>query len=157
MTSSYEKIYSKFLGLITDHKLLALSKDKAYELMGETLSMVKGKPKINRLFTSLVFDDEIMTLSYELRDSISKGKEKSTYDSDFVEDVFANAMVVVWYEKLVNSDTHIKQYFGDKETKFYSEANHMTAVKELLLQARKFLDRDYIRDHGWNVWVAENL
>lgn len=112
MTSSYENIYSKFLGLITDHKLLALSKDKAYELMGETLSMVKGKPKINRLFSSIVYDDEIMTLSYTLRDTLN-----DTYDSNFVEDVFANAMVVVWYEKLTNSDTHIKQYFGDKETK----------------------------------------
>ena len=152
MTSSYEKIYSKFLGLITDHKLLALSKDKAYELMGETLSIVKGRPKINRLFTSLVFDDEIMSLSYTLRDT-----KDETYDSNFVEDVFANAMVVVWYEKLVNADTHIKQYFGDKETKFYSQSNHMDSVKELLSQARKFLDRDYIRDHGWNAWVSSNL
>ena len=32
----------------------------------------------------------------------------------------------------------------------------MTAVKELLVQARKFLDRDYIRDHGWNVWAVSN-
>lgn len=151
MTSSYENIYSKFLGLVTDHKLLALSKDKAYELMGETLNLVKGRPKINRLFSTLVFDDEIMTLSYTLRDSMS-----DSYNQSFVEDVFANAMVVVWYEKLVNSDTHIKQYFGDKETKFYSEANHMTAVKELLTQARKFLDRDYIRDHGWNAWAINN-
>ena len=152
MTSSYENIYSKFLGLITDHKLLALPKNKAYELMGETLSLVKGRPKINRLFSSLIFDDEIMTLSYELRDKLS-----DTNDSSFVEDIFANAMVVVWYEKLVNSDTNSKQYFGDKEVKFYSQSAHATAVKELLLQARKFLDRDYIRDHGWNSWVTNNL
>lgn len=33
----------------------------------------------------------------------------------------------------------------------------MDSVRELLLQARKFLDRDYIRDHGWNVWVQNNL
>ena len=151
MTSSYDEIYSKFLGLITDHKLLALSKDKAFELMGETMKNVKGRPKINRLFDTLIYDDEIMTLSYTLVDS-----QNDSYDKNFTEDVFANAMVVVWYEKLVNSDTHIKQYFGDKETRFYSEANHMSAVKELLSQARKFLDRDYIRDHGWNVWVKDN-
>lgn len=112
MTSSYENIYSKFLGLITDHKLLALPKDKAYMLMGETMNLVKGRPKINRLFSTLVYDNEIMTLSYTLRDT-----NGDTYDQNFVEDVFANAMVVAWYEKLVNSDTHIKQYFGDKETK----------------------------------------
>ena len=151
MTSSYENIYSKFLGLVTDHKLLALSKDKAYSLMDETMKLVKGRPKINRLFNTLVFDDEIMVISYTLRDTLNE-----SYDKNFVEDVFANAMVVVWYEKLVNSDTHIKQYFGDKETRFYSEANHMTAVKELLTQARKFLDRDYIRDHGWNAWAVNN-
>lgn len=151
MTSSYENIYSKFLGLVTDHKLLALSKDKAYELMGETLNLVKGRPKINRLFSTLVFDDEIMTLSYTLRDSMS-----DSYNQSFVEDVFANAMVVVWYEKLVNSDIHIRQYFGDKETKFFSQSAHAEALKELLTQARKFLDRDYIRDHGWNVWAINN-
>lgn len=151
MTSSYDEIYSKFLGLITDHKLLALPKDKAYDLMFETMNLVKGRPKVNRLFSTLVYDDEIMTLSYTLRDSLN-----DTYDKNFVEDVFANGMVVAWYEKLVNSDTHIKQYFGDKETRFYSEANHMTAVKELLMQARKFLDRDFIRDHGWNIWAVSN-
>ena len=151
MTSSYESIYSKFLGLITDHKLLALPKDKAYELMGETLNLVKGRPKINRLFNTLVYDDEIMTLSYSLNDTLN-----DTYDKNFVEDVFANAMAVVWYEKLVNSDIHIRQYFGDKETKFFSQSAHAEALKELLLQARKFLDRDYIRDHGWNAWAKDN-
>ena len=124
MTSSYESIYSKFLGLITDHKLLALPKDKAYELMGETLNLVKGRPKINRLFNTLVYDDEIMTLSYSLNDTLN-----DTYDKNFVEDVFANAMAVVWYEKLVNSDIHIRQYFGDKETKFFSQSARAEALK----------------------------
>ena len=151
MTSSYENIYSKFLGLITDHKLLALPKDKAYELMGETMNLVKGRPKINRLFNTLVFDDEIMTVSYSLRDTLN-----DTYDQSFVEDVFANAMVIVWYEKIVNADTNVNMYLGDKESKWFSQANHMTAVKELLTQARKFLDRDYIRDHGWNTWAINN-
>lgn len=152
MTSSYENIYSKFLGLITDHKLLALPEYKAIELMDEILNLVKGKPKINRLFKTLEYDNEMMAVTYELRDSL--GDE---YDKNFVEDVFANGMVVVWYEKLVNSDTNVKQYFGDKETKFYSQSNHMISVKELLTQARKFLDRDYIRDHGWNAWAINNL
>ena len=152
MTSSYENIYSKFLGLITDHKLLALPEYKAIELMDEILNLVKGKPKINRLFKTLEYDNETMAVTYELRDSL--GDE---YDKNFVEDVFANGMVVVWYEKLVNSDTNVKQYFGDKETKFYSQSNHMISVKELLTQARKFLDRDYIRDHGWNAWAINNL
>lgn len=151
MTSSYDEIYSKFLGLITDHKLLALPKDKAYDLMKETMNLVKGRPKVNRLFSTLVYDDEIMTLSYTLRDSLN-----DTYDKNFVEDVFANGMVVAWYEKLVNADVNVNMYFGDKETKFYSQANHMDSVKELLTQARKFLDRDYIRDHGWNVWAQNN-
>lgn len=151
MTSSYDEIYSKFLGLITDHKLLALPKDKAYDLIKETMNLVKGRPKVNRLFSTLVYDDEIMTLSYTLRDSLN-----DTYDKNFVEDVFANGMVVAWYEKLVNADVNVNMYFGDKETKFYSQANHMDSVKELLTQARKFLDRDYIRDHGWNVWAQNN-
>lgn len=151
MTSSYDEIYSKYLGLITDHKLLALPEYKAIELMGEVLNNVKGRPKINRLFTSLVYDNDLMTLSYTLRNSVN-----DYYDKNFVEDVFANGMVIVWYEKLINSDTNIKQYFGDKETKFYSQSAHMDSAKELLMQARKFLDRDYIRDHGWNAWVIEN-
>lgn len=152
MTSSYENIYSKYLGLITDHKLLALPKDKAYELLGETLNLVKGRPKIARLFSTLVYDDEIMQITYTLSNSMGR----DNYDQNFVEDVFANAMVVAWYEKLVNSDVNAKQYFGDKEVKFYAQSAHMSSVKDLLSQARKFLDRDYIRDHGWNVWVTQN-
>ena len=148
MTSSYDSIYSKFLNLLTDHKLLSLSRDSAYQIMGEILDVIKGIPKINRLFTDIIFDDEIMQVSYTLRDSLD-----NRYDKNFAENVFANAMVFVWYEKLTNTDTTIRQYFGDKETKFYSQSAHADSVNNLLNQARKYLDRDFIRNHGWNAWA----
>lgn len=148
MTSSYDNIYSKFLGLIKSYELPSLSTADAYYLMNEWFTKVYGQPKVRKLFSSVALDNNIQEVSYELVNSIDEN-----YDKEFVENMFANGMVVQWLEPKVNSDDEVLQFFGGKEQKWFAQSNHLNSTKELLKKAYSTLDKCFIRDHGYSAFV----
>lgn len=148
MVSSYDDIYNKFLGLIEGFELLSLEKSDAYTQMGEWMQKVIHLPKIRKLFSSISLDEEIMEVTYTLRNSIDE-----TYDKGFVENLLANGMVVGWLEPRMQSETLIRQFFGGKEQKFYAQSAHINSIISLYKEARKVVDKDYVRDHGYGAFL----
>ena len=150
MTLSCEQIYSTFLGLIDDYKLPQMSIDDSYEYMKDCFRNTFSKPKIRKLFSSISFDENILELTYTLRNSIDE-----EYDEEFVRGLFANGMVIAWLEPRYQTDLLTAQFFSGKEAKWFAQANHMDQVKQMLDNARKIVDKDYIRDHAYGSFIIK--
>ncbi len=150
MVSSYDDIYSKFLGLVESYELLSLDKSDAYAQMGEWIEKVVYMPKVRKLFSSISLDGEVMEVTYELRNSIDED-----YDKGFVENLLANGMVIGWLEPRMMSEKLVRQFFGGREQKYFAQSNHASAVMELYEKARKVLDKDYSRDHGYAAFLIK--
>lgn len=103
-----------------------------------------SKPYVFKLFDTLSFDDEIISLTYELKHVVNKSDE----DLNFVIDIVATGMVVEWLEPQVNSVLNTAQMFSGKEEKFYSQSNHLSELRALLKDS-EVKQRKMIRDRGY--------
>ena len=139
----YDDIYSKFLLKITDYSFASLDPNDAYEMMLGYLHNAVAVPYISKIFSSAIFDDEILTLTYELKNEIFENG-----DVDYVTNILATGMVIQWLEPQVKSVLHTLQMFGGKEEKFYSQAAHLSELKSLLKDCKVEL-RKMIRDRGY--------
>ncbi len=90
-------------------------------------------------------------MNWELKNSIDDNS-----DELFVIEVFAQGMIIQWLEPKVKSILNVKQFFGGKEEKFYSQANHLNELRSLLSDANISL-RKLLRDHGYiiNSYISE--
>lgn len=148
MTSNYDNIFKSFLGLITEYDFLNIDEQYIYENMGEWIEGVYCRPKVRKLFSSIKLDNEVMELTYTLRNSIDED-----YDKHFVENLMANGMVIGWLSPKVKSSQLVNQFFGTKEQKYYSQANHLDAIKSLLKKCESILDKDFVRDHTYSYFA----
>lgn len=145
MTSiSYEDIFSYFLGYVTDYELASLTMSDAYALMTEQLHKAVAQSYIRRLFKSLVLDDEIHTLTYEMNYDVDENS-----DLDFVILILSKQMVAEWLAPQVRSKVNLSQFFGGKEQQFFSQSQHLSQLRGMLedtqLEVRKMIrDRGYI-------------
>ena len=138
-----EDIYSSFLGKITDYNFVNISEDDVYELMSGYLKSAISQPYVRRLFSSIIMDDEVMEMTFELKNSIDEQSDKY-----FVSEVLSRGMVIAWLEPQVKSTANLAQMFGGKEQKWFSQAQHLTELKDLLSTA-KSEQRRIICDHGY--------
>ena len=144
MTSiNFEEIFSEFLGSITDYNILSLEQSDAYALMTEYLHKSVSEPYVYRLFSTLNIDDEIQEISYEMKYPID-----DEIDRRFLITALAKWMVYEWLHEQVRSITNLKQMFGGKEQKFFSQAQHLAELRGLqddaLAECRMF-----IQNRGW--------
>lgn len=139
MTSKYEKIFSRIRGRVDDSKLASMNANAQNEIMTEWLHAVASNPRVRRKFSSLSLDDEIMTLSYTLINSID---EKS--DIEFVEDVFVLGSEIEWLEPKVNSILYTAPVIGGKDEKKLLDSHryNIQRLKSLKTELKKKL-RDY--------------
>lgn len=145
MTSlSYnDDVYSNFLGKITDYNFVNIHEDDIYELMHGYLKSAISQPYVRRLFSSISMDDEIMEMTFELKNGVDESADK-----DFIVEVLSKGMVIAWLEPQVKSTLNIAQMFGGKEQKFFSQAQQLSELKEML-SAAKAEQRRIICDHGY--------
>ena len=147
MTSiKYEDIYSDFLGNMSDYQLASLNISDAYELMTEYLQKGMRQSYVRDLFSTLTYDKEVQTLSYELIDVIDEERDK-----EFVLGVLSKAMVVEWLKPQVRNKLNVAQVFGTRESKFFSQQSHLSEIRGLLedteLELRKeFRDRSSLHN-----------
>lgn len=145
MTSlSYEEIFNSFLGYIDDLNLANMSYDDAYSIMTEYLHKSVAKPFLRKVFTTLSLDDEIQELKYEVDTTVD-----DEADLEFVRDILSKSMVIEWIQPQVKSRTNLAQFFGGKEQKMFSQAQHLSELRNILettyLEVRKMIrDRSYI-------------
>jgi hypothetical protein len=151
MSSVYvEDIFSMFLGYIKDNELLQATNSVATDLMNEWLKKSYSKPYVRRLFSSLSCDDEVVT--YELKHSTDEDA-----DNDFVTDILALGMVIVWLSPIVRSKVNLSQMFTGKNATFFSQASHLDQLRSVLDDA-KYEQRKLIQDRGfiYNSYLEES-
>ena len=143
---SYEEIFSNFLGSITDYDLQEnLSLSDSNMLMTEYLHKALAEPHVYRLFSTRKLDDNVQLFEYEMATPIED------IDSEFVATALAKWMVYEWLHKQVRSINMTAQLIGTKETKYYSQSQHLSELRALqndaFAEAKNFiLQRGYINN-----------
>lgn len=147
---TYEEIYSQFYSKKTDPTFFQkYSKDEAYELMKNWLHSLVAMPYIRKCFSSITLDDEILEMTFVLKNSIN---EES--DSYFVKDIFAQGLAICWMRQKVDKMEAFATVIGTKEEKtiLNNYKNNMARLEQLEVQLRKA-----IRDYGYinNEYIGE--
>ena len=140
----YETIFNLFLGNITDYKLASLEEADANSLMTEYLHKAISAPYVNRIFSSIAMDDDSQTIEYSMAHSTNESN-----DEGFMTVAISKWMTYEWIHNQVNNVVNTAQFFGGSEQKYYSQQQHLTALRELqdslYKEARNFvMDRGYI-------------
>ena len=140
----YDVIFNSFLGNITDYDFVKMSISDSYELMTEYLHKSVADPYIQHLFSSVSLDDKIQVLTFELKRSVN-----DEVDEDFISTALGKWMVYEWLHKQVRSVVNTAQFFGGKEQRMYSQAQHIAELRGLqddaFSEARFFIqNRGYI-------------
>lgn len=151
MTSEFNEIYSRFYLRVTDYNFAGLEEQVAKEMMNGWIKAVLSQPYVRRLFDTLTIDDDLEEITYTLKFPVSDGE-----DQDFVEELITVGMVVQWLEPQVDSVLNTAQFFSNSDQKFYSQANHLDILQELLKKNQNNL-RKLIRDRGYiyNSYITE--
>lgn len=154
MTSSYETIFNKFLGRVTDYDFLTIDEAYLWEQVSEWVENSIATPSLRVIFSSITCDKETQTLTYTLRNSA--GDELS--DQLYVEKLFAMSFVIQWLEPTVKNKINLNQMFGGKEEKYYSQAQHLSELRGILEDTVVRFKKE-IRDHDtiYNSYIGTSI
>ena len=141
MLLPYETVFSRTRGRINDVRELSLSENDLLEIYTERLHNVIGKPRVRRLFSSIVFDDEIQQIDFTLNNSVDEAS-----DIDFVTDILILGMTIEWLQPQVDSILHTSVMIGGKEEKKLLD-NHKNMIDRL--DSMKTELNKMIRDYGY--------
>jgi len=141
MTLPYDIIFSRALGKIDDPKELALDSNDFVEIYTERLHNVLGDARIRRLFSSIILDDEIQEVSFELNNSIDESS-----DIEYVCKLFVLGITIEWLSPRVDSLNYTLMMIGGKEEKMLN--NPYKLLQARLDNVKKELSKT-IRDHGY--------
>lgn len=141
MTLPYETVFSRTLGRINDPKELSLDESDLLEIYTERLHNVISNPRVRRLFSSLVLDDNIQQIEFELNNSVDE-----TSDMAFVAGILVLGMTIEWLQPQVDSIMHTSVMIGGKEEKKLLD-NHKNMIDRLDSMKTELNKR--IRDYGY--------
>lgn len=141
MTLPYETIFSRTRGRIDDPKELSLDKNDLLEIYTERLHNILGKPRVRRLFSSIVMDDENQMIEFELKNPVDK-----LTDMDFVIDIFLTGMTIEWLQPQVDSVLYTSMMIGSNTEKKISDPQKNMIHR--LDSLKKELNKT-IRDYGY--------
>lgn len=142
---SYEKIFSRFRNKVNDPKELSLHEEDLSEIYNERLHSVAGNERVNKLFSTLLLNDQTEEITWELRHFSDVSNTKDS-DEDFVVELFTQGMVLEWFRPQVDTITYIGMAIGGKEEKTINNM-HKTNVERLNILEKQFYKM--IRDHGY--------
>ena len=145
MTSGFDEIFSRFMLKVTDYSFVEMEDNLVYDMMIGWMVSTLSKPYVRRIFSSLVVDEDLEEIEFELANP-----EDEQSDADYAMEVIATGMVVEWVTPQVNSVINTQQMFSGKEVNFYSQANHLAELQNLLKLSSSTL-RKLIRDRGYYV------
>ena len=107
----YEEIYSRSYMKRYDPSFYE-DKQFAYDTMKEWLHEIVAFPYVRKIFASIVLDDVIEELNYELINSIDKES-----DDDFVIKLFTDGFVICWMRPQVETAINLATVIGGKDEK----------------------------------------
>lgn len=113
MTSlNYNKIYSRLFTKIEAYDFIDLSEETLNEFLCNWVHSAAANPYVRKLFSTVVFNDEIEELSYEMKYTVDEESDK-----EFVIEVLSLGVAINWLNPKINSITNINQFFGSKDEK----------------------------------------
>lgn len=140
---TYSEVYSNFFTKVEGYDLFDpnLSKEMRDEFLCSWLHSAVSDPYIMNLFSSIsITDPEVIVteddegqevteekdgvIEYEL-----KYKNNDVADEHFVQEILGYSMALAWVTPKVNSLVNIQMLVGTSQDKFYSQANHLAALK----------------------------
>ena len=113
--TSYETVYGRFLNRTTDFNLGDLDDHTLNEMLKGWLHSAIVKTRTSTDLSAR--DDENEVFNNDL--------------SDLDIELLAMGMTLAWLDPTINSTELTLQFIGGKEEKYFSQANHMTALKDL--------------------------
>lgn len=152
MTSEFNDIYSRFYLRVEDYNIVGLDKNLVKEMMNGWMKSALSKPYVRRLFDTLSIDEDVEEIEYTMKYPVNDEEDK-----DFVEELLALGMVAEWVSPKYHSTLLTSQVYSNSEQKYYSQANHMTELKDMYHRAKNDM-RKLIRDRGYiyNVYIGES-
>ena len=147
---TYREIYSSFYTKVKAYDLAALVEDQAKEMMKEWLHTVLASPRVMKFFQTIDIDDESAQLTIQMNRSTGS----DVADKYYIKDVLATGVAKEWIMPKYNSALNAAQVFGGKEMSWFSQANHITAVKQMMSDLESKWAK-LIRDYG--VWHNEYI
>lgn len=142
----YNAVFQSFYSKVEAFDFLELDEATVYDFLCNWIHTAVRPTYIRHLFSSIKFDDDVMRLTYEISNPL--GDEE---DKDFVIELLALGIGIQWLTPQVNSAINLRQVYGSKEEKFYSQSQQITALQNLLSfwkkeQRRMICDRGYIHN-----------
>lgn len=150
MTSDISDIFTRFYLRVEDYKIAGLEEEIANELLNGYLRQTISKPFIRRLFSSVSFDEDVGEVEYTMREAWDDDA-----DRDFVEEALAMGMVSQWLSTQYNTVRNTVQMFSNKEQQFFSQANHMTELREMYNKSNVDF-RKFIRDRSYGIRLVNS-
>ena len=145
MTSvKFDDIFARFLAIVDAYDVASFLEDDARVMMTEWLRTVRSYPKIRKLFSTITIDNEIQTVTYELKHSFDIDDIET--DNDYITTLFSQGIAWVWVQKKYRSVLNTNQVFGGKEERFYSQSNHTASLENMHKCAERDL-YDLIQQH----------
>ena len=136
----YEEIYSRSYMKRCDPGFYE-DKEFAYDTMKEWLHEIVAFPWVRKIFSSIILDDVLEELTFELVNSVD---EQS--DNDFVIKLFTDGFVICWMRPKVETAINLATVIGGKDEKklISNYQANIDRLNSLELKLKK-----YIRDYGY--------
>lgn len=135
---SYESIYKKALTMINDLELATYTKDDFYNILREWLQTTSSLPLLRKKFSSYSLDDEIMTLTFTLNNSVD-----DEFDKNFVKTILAKGIIINYFPSKLENTKNLATMIGGKEEKKLID-NYSKNI-ERLTQLEREWERDLSR------------
>lgn len=135
---SYESIYKKALTMINDLELATYTEDDFYDILREWLQTTSSLPLLRKKFSSYSLDDEIMTLTFTLNNSVD-----DEYDKNFVKTILAKGIIINYFPSKLESTKNLATMVAGKEEKVL--INTYSKNIERLTQLEREWERDLSR------------
>ena len=136
----YEEIYSRSYMKKYDPSFYD-DKQFAYDTMREWLHEIVAFPYVRKIFASIVLDDVLEELTFELVNSVD---EES--DNDFVIKLFTDGFVICWMRPKVDTAINLATVIGGKDEKKIL-SNYQANIDRL--DSLEIKLKKYIRDYGY--------
>ena len=108
----YEAIYKRALTRINDLELATYTQDDFYEYLKEWLHTTSSAPLLRKKFSKYSLDDELMTLTFELNNSVDE-----EYDKNFVTSILAKGVIINYFPSKLEHSANLAVMSGGKEEK----------------------------------------
>ena len=136
----YEEIYSRSYMKKYDPSFYE-NKEFAYDTMKEWLHEIAAFPYVRKIFASIVLDDVLEELTFELVNSVN---EES--DNNFVIKLFTDGFVICWMRPKVDTAINLATVIGGKDEKKIL-SNYQANIDRL--DSLEIKLKKYIRDYGY--------